>query len=245
MNFTVFLNSRGRAKQLKNFVDKLVLYTAFPELTELIITGDDDDTETLNLFKKLETSCPLKFKAIIGPRPASLCASFNNMARQAQGKYLLVMNDDAEMTTDRWDEIALRYIADFQNSNNYLDNVIYGETADSSVDKPAGKRYASFPIISKEAVDALGFFMHDSFVGLGGDSAIYRVYERVGRVVPMPEIVIDHIYHNTIFNVINPDQTAVEMRANSHKNNLNPFEFDIEADVTKLHLYILFKYVKP
>ena len=34
----------------------------------------------------------------------------------------------------------------------------------------------------------MGFFMHEEFVGLGGDSAIYRVYEQINRVVDMSEI---------------------------------------------------------
>ena len=46
-------------------------------------------------------------------------------------------------------------------------------------------------IISRKAVDALGFFFIEDFVSLGGDSSIQRIYESVGRVVDIKEIAVD------------------------------------------------------
>lgn len=239
MNFTLFLNSRGREGQLNRFIESVEKTACVPNYIEMIITVDNDDIGSVNFVKNLQLrKSLLNFKPIIGDRPKSLCASYNNMARQARGKYLFVMNDDVEIQTKNWDKIAWDKIEEFKKKNNFQDDIIYGMTSDTSIDKPAGKTYASFPIISKKAVDVLGFFMYEEFVGLGGDSSIIKIYEQVNRIVDMQEIVVDHVYHNTIFKVMAPDQTAHEMRANSHQNNIDPFAFDVSKDVANLQHYI-------
>jgi glycosyltransferase involved in cell wall biosynthesis len=238
MNFTVFLNSRGRVQQLQRFIESFEKHTYNHAQLEMIITGDNDDTETVQFLNELRNRKTFTFNPIIGDRPTSLCASFNNMAKKAQGRYLFVLNDDAEILTPNWDEIALRKIKEYQEEWKIKDNVIYGRTADNSVDKVAGKLYASFPIISAQAVEGMGFFMHEEFVGLGGDSAIYRVYEQINRVVDMSEIQLDHVYHNHLFRVLSPDKTAHEMRVNSHQHNLDPFTLDVSNDVERMKIFL-------
>jgi hypothetical protein len=238
MNFTLFLNSRGRLNQLKKFIDICEKVTQDHSQVEMIITGDDDDPPTARFLSQLPGRNTFTFRTIIGPRPTSLCASFNNMARMAEGKYLLVLNDDAEIVTPHWDTIALSRIIYYKAFNRYKDDIIYGCTTDLSADKIAGKKYAAFPIISKQAVDALGFFMYEQFVGLGGDSSIYRVYEAVNRVVDMSDIILDHVYHNSLLRVMTPDKTAHEMRMNTQANPVDPFSFDITVDVARLTRFI-------
>jgi hypothetical protein len=160
------------------------------------------------------------------------------MANIAKGQYLFVMNDDAEISVKNWDELALNYINKYKIEKKVKDDIIYGLTSDTSVDKPVGRNYASFPIISSQAVQALGFFMPTDFVGLGGDSVIYRIYDAVDRIVDMTSIVVDHVYHNTIFKVISPDITAAEMRMNSYHNNIDPFSWNVDKDIEKLKDFI-------
>ena len=238
MNFTLFLNSRGRVPQLRRFVEIIENVTFNLAETELIITGDDDDQETVEFLNSLHSRKTLIFNPIIGPRPKSLCGSYNNMANKASGKYLFVMNDDAEILTPAWDEIALKKIWEFKKEKQIKDDIIFGITSDTSVDKAHTKEYPSFPIISKQAVNVLGFFMHENFVGLGGDSSIFRVYKESQRLVDMTEIVVDHIYHNTIYKVMAPDKTAAEMRMNTAVNPIDPFSFDVSSDIKKLQDFI-------
>jgi len=238
MNFTLFLNSRGRVKQLERFVGICEQKTRHHSEVEMYITGDYDDAPTVRFLNSLQDRKTFTFNPIVGPRPTSLCASFNNMAHQAKGRYLLVLNDDAEIVTTDWDVIALKKITEFQEKNKFKDDIVYGLTTDISVDKTPGRKYAAFPIISAQAIQVLGFFMYEQFVGLGGDSSIYRIYEAAGRVVDMTEITIDHIYHNSLIKVLTPDKTAAEMRANSAKFRLDPFTFDVSVDTTRLLRFI-------
>lgn len=238
MNFTLFLNSRGRVPQLTRFVEIVEKTTINLSSTELIITGDEDDQDTVEFLNSLSSRRTLIFNPIIGPRPKSLCGSYNNMTNKAEGRYLFVMNDDAEILTTGWDDIALKKIQQFQKDNNIKDDIVFGVTSDTSIDKAHTKEYPSFPIISKQAVNVLGFFMHDNFVGLGGDSAVFRIYKESQRVVDMKEIVVDHIYHNTIYRVMAPDKTAAEMRENTAVNLVDPFSFDVSDDTKKLQDFI-------
>jgi glycosyltransferase involved in cell wall biosynthesis len=239
MNFTIFLNSRGRVNQLHECIKAVHKTTHDHNNLEVIVRADNDDEETKEFIQtkflgyKFGRSVPL-----IGSRPHSLCGSFNEMASMAKGRYLFVLTDDAEITTKGWDLLALAKINQYKKKFNIKDDIIYGAPADTSIDKVVGAKYASFPIISKQAVNLLGFFMYESFVGLGGDSCIHRVYEQAGRVVDLSEIQIDHVYNNTIFKVMSPDLTGHEMRQRTAARPVDPFAYDVSKDVEKLKNFI-------
>ena len=151
------------------------------------------------------------------------------LAASSSGQYILVFNDDCVMQTSGWDTHACAFL-----DNSFQDGICYGQTSDTSADKPRDAEYSSFPIISRKAFNALGYLMKEEFVGLGGDSSIYRIYKEVDRVVDLKEIVIDHIFHNTIEKVMSPDETAQQMRENSWRDNVDPFSINIEKDLEKL-----------
>ena len=234
MDFTLFLNSRGRVSQLKKCISAVENMTLKHSEIEFVITADDDDVETVMFLKTLKDRGTFEFKTIVGPRIKNLHKSINNMALQAKGRYLFVLNDDSEVITKDWDKIFLEKIREYKQQRGIKDDIIYAATRDNSVDKVVGKGYASFPIVSSEAVKALGFFMYDEFVGLGGDSSIFRVYEGAGRVVDMSKIELDHVYHSNIFNIMSPDLTAYEMRVNSSEHPVDPFNIDVSNEVRKL-----------
>jgi len=238
MNFTLFLNSRGRTKQLERCILAAEANTYDYKNTEFIITADDDDVETLNFLKKINDRNTFEFKVIIGPRLKNLIKSSNNMASIAKGKYLFVLNDDSEIQTKNWDILALEKISKYKLDNNIKDDIIYAATEDNSIDRSKEKGYSSFPIISAESVKTLGFFMYEDFVGLGGDSSIYRVYKGVDRVLDLKEIELDHVYHNNFISIINSDLTAHEMRANTYNNYVDPDKFNVDNEIKKLRDFI-------
>src|SRR5581483_6483445 len=114
MNFSLFLNSRGRVPQLTQFIESVARTALEPYSVEVIITVDNDDIASCEFVKSLPEKYKLNFRYSIGDRPKSLCASYNNMARRARGKYLFVMNDDVEIQTMHWDKIALNKIQAFK-----------------------------------------------------------------------------------------------------------------------------------
>ena len=150
------------------------------------------------------------------------------------GEYIFILNDDVVFLTKDWDKIAYEKL----ESAKTKDGILYGKTYDTSVDRPPGGEYSSFPVVSRSAFNTLGFVMHNDFVGLGGDSAIFRVYRAINRVVDLTDIQLDHTLHNEISKVLIPDLTAYHMRLNSAKNLVDPTTLDVSKDIEKLQLEI-------
>lgn len=228
IKFSLILNSRLRKNLLSELLYSIALNTSCVEDIEVLISCDSDDLSTL-IYSK---SCQYKFaKFQFIQREANLHKRINKLANEAIGKYIFVLNDDCEILTPDWD------IQTFKILELAKDGIIYGRTRDNSCDKGGDKKYASFPIISKKAVDVLGFFMHECFVGLGGDVGIYRVYNTINRVVDVP-VYIDHKLHTTVERVVNADIVAEEMRKNTHIHYVDCFSVDITPDINRLEKYI-------
>lgn len=235
MNFTVFSNTRGRAPMLKEMLDSFMANTKDLSNVEFLLNVDSDDSETIdfltnNLYRNLRFH--------INPRPTNLVKALNELVKNANGQYLFIVNDDCLMTTPNWDEIVLDKISNFKRTNGIKDDIIFCATDDNSVDRDVKAGYPSFAILSNEAVKTLGFFTFEEFVGLGGDSSMYRLYKSVDRVVDCKEVKMDHLYHSTLIRVMTPDRTGAEMRANSNANPVNPYTFNIDKYVKVLSDYI-------
>ena len=228
MKFSILLNTRNRVRYLENLLYSLTTKTKNLQDIEILVNYDDDDSASHSFA---ENKFNLNIKFFKNPRPYSLHSTINLMAKQSKGKYLIGVNDDIEFITEGWDEIILKKIESFKTENNIKDDIIYCKTSCTSVDHDPNVPYGSCPVVSKEAVDAIGLFLYEEFLGLGGDSSIYRVYAAVDRVVDVSEVYFDHLMHNTIEKVMSPDKTASEMRQKSFSQNLNPFTFDISKEV--------------
>tara|TARA_A100001201_G_scaffold137361_1_gene127191 strand:- start:1156 stop:1872 length:717 start_codon:yes stop_codon:yes gene_type:complete len=235
MNFSILLNTRKRISYLENLISSVMFKTSSFENVEILINYDNDDEET-NLFKSRIFYPNVKFFS--GARPHSLHTTINKMARQSQGRFLIGVNDDIEFLTEGWDEIILDKVESFKSDRKIKDDVIYCKSSCTSVDHVDTLPYGSCPIVSLEAVKCIDKFLYEEFLGLGGDSSIYRVYAELDRVVDVSEVTFDHLMHNTLEKVYTPDQTGQEMRAKSFSQNLDPFTFDIskEVDILRKHI---------
>lgn len=194
----------------------------------------DDDDPTLEQYQTLRemTRDFAGLRIIEGHRPSNLNTSINQMAKLAAGfksKFLWVMNDDATIETDGWDTLLKElYIEEMTRQ----DQIYYLRTADNSIDR--GGEYASFPLLTLEAHNALGYFMSEQFVGLGGDVHLHRVFSSVGRVLDFSVVELDHHAHSTLQGVNSPDETAASMRQNSWSNWIDPFTAPIDEDVARV-----------
>lgn len=231
MNFSLILNSRKRPRFLLDFIKSVENGVEDKSKVEILVRIDEDDQESLKLA---EYRFNFNIDFYCGERPKNLHKTINELAFEAKGKNIFVCNDDMRITTKSWDSIIVNKIEEYKKNNNIKDNIYYCKTNCNSADRDHAKGYCSFPIISKEAVETIGFFMHDSFVGLGADHGIYRVYKSINRIIDLQEIKIDHILHRTIEDVMKPDLTALEMRNNSSANWVNPESLDLSDQVTKL-----------
>jgi hypothetical protein len=90
--------------------------------------------------------------------------------------------------------------------------VVYGRTYDDSIDR-VDSSYSAFPIVSRLAVQKLGFVMDETFGNHGSDVITYRIYNNAELVVDLPEVKVSHLFHNSQSALMqrNNDSTAKDM----------------------------------
>jgi hypothetical protein len=154
---SLFFNTRKRTGLLNNLLSSIYNTVQSADNIEVFVTVDNDDSESKefldsinfpNLSKEFLDSINfpnLNVRSI--EKPSNLHTSINEMAEMASGDFLFVLNDDVIFRTFHWD----RKIIDNYNP----EEILYIATHDNSVDKTNHGRYASFPILTRAAYEAL------------------------------------------------------------------------------------------
>jgi hypothetical protein len=99
---SILLPTRCRAESLKESLSSLLVNASDPYGIEILLAVDPDDAGcyTLDDYPELQVwIAPERFGY------ARLHEYFNFLARQAEGEWLMLWNDDARMMTPGWDEI--------------------------------------------------------------------------------------------------------------------------------------------
>ena len=208
MKFSLFLNSRERPQHLINLLNSIVAKTYDGNNIEILIKLDKGDDTTIGEFiDYLDGWSMCDVRLFISEQPDNLNVSLNHLASETSGDYLFVLNDDVTFLTQDWDKVILDQLPD-----NLHENIWYLGVPDTSIDKARHQGYASFPILSRVAYESLGYFVTESFFSLGADVHLFRIFEAIGRVRNLDEVLLDHTLHNTLEKVLNPDKTAIKLR---------------------------------
>lgn len=103
---SIILPTRGRSQGLINTVDSLHSLARDKYNLEFIFKADDDDISTIYTVDKMSSLIP-NCKSITSPRGRGyldLHIWINQMCEVASGDWLFLMNDDAVMATQDWDD---------------------------------------------------------------------------------------------------------------------------------------------
>ncbi len=226
--FSITFSSRGRPKLLKGLLDSIVEQTYDLSTIEARISCDLDD-ETMWSFP-VENYSFLHMEFI--EREINLHKRMNRLVRESSGKYLFSPNDDCIILTKHWDKVILDTFEEYLKDKP--DGIVLGQTQDDSIDKMGN--YASFPILPRKIIDILGFFVLEEFPTHGIDVLLHRIYESVGRICPIENMLITHLMHNNSGHDL--DVTAHEMRQVTFKNRMDYLQFDISEYTNRLNEYI-------
>jgi hypothetical protein len=183
MNFSILINSRERPAILTEGLLKLQKYTEQLNKVEVLINFDEDD-------KTIPDLSYLPFVRVFkASRTPYLHTNINRLYGECSGRFIWCLNDDGHVGTQGWDEIALEKLEEFH------DGIIAGGFHDDSLDKISND-YASFPIISRKAVDILGFILPNEIMSWGADVWISKVFHQINRYHIIDDVVINHITRN-------------------------------------------------
>ena len=239
MDFTILFNSRGRVLMLKQMLIRIQNTTFDLNRIEVLVNIDDDDDSSLNSVEELEDEFDF-LKFFINPRELNIHKNVNVMANMARGKYIWALGDDCHIMTMHWDKIAKDKLDDYLLDKP--DGIVLGAVDSTSVDKEVGKStgwYCDAPILTSKGRDALGYLIHPHFISLGADVVTFKIYKGVDRIVDLREIVFDHVTHNTVQKVVNPDQTAADYRSRQRQHqNVDPHSYDCTSEIGILRSHI-------
>lgn len=105
---SILIPTRNNLAGLQRCLDSIFVRSTYRNFEVIIADADSDDSVLLLYYKKLlekENVTILKAEA-----NTSQCGLYNIAARQAHGKYLLLLNDNMEVITPAWIEELLMFV---------------------------------------------------------------------------------------------------------------------------------------
>jgi hypothetical protein len=139
----------------------------------------DDDDSKLSAYQSNAVS-----DIVVGPSEG-VGKAWNMLVKKATGDLLMMGNDDLVFHTEGWDKKIIEVI----ESMGFKDNIFVAWANDGA---PNSEVRCTFPIVSKEWVEAVGYFVPECFNFLWHDTWVHAVGKEVGRLIYIPDVLIEH-----------------------------------------------------
>ncbi|MBP3957429.1 hypothetical protein J8F10_19455 [Gemmata sp. G18] len=149
---------------------------------------DRDDSKTVEASHKLRRQFPF-VRFFSGEQQSNLSVGYYTpLALRSTGKFVQLLNDDTLFATKGWNIVALELLNSFQK---HPDGILLGCPHDDT-----GCAYSCFPVLSRQAILALGHAINPAFGSWGGDVQLDMVFAALGRKVPLPYDIKHLCRHN-------------------------------------------------
>jgi hypothetical protein len=189
IDFSLILPSRERLQLLENLLKSIEDTTSNINRIDTWIAFDLDDSESIKSMNRLSKRFSF-VQFIVTNRQDNLSVGYyNRLAATCAGRFVQVLNDDCLFVTPSWDSLALEALESYQKKHR--DGVLYGKVPDD-----LNCNYACFPLLSRQALNIVGWVFHPEMTAWGADQHLFDVYSRIDRVVNMP-YSIEHLSHHT------------------------------------------------
>ena len=181
--FSLICPSRDRPWMLDRMCRSIANTTKNLDDIEVIVAIDRDDSATMKWSKAHDFSF---VKVHEFDRQDNLNDGYFNFLayRVARGKFIQALNDDTEFLTSHWDVFGSEAMEAYVSS--FPDRIGYGRCDDG-----LGTGYACFPVLTREAVNAAGWFFHPEFRTWSADIHLHGMYAGADRCISLPY----HIAH--------------------------------------------------
>lgn len=104
---SILIPTRDHLELIKPCIESLLGKTDYPNLEILVLNNDSRDPEVLNYFDEIRQHP--KIRILDYPHAFNFSAICNFGARHAKGKFLLLLNNDIEVTEPQWLSEMLRH----------------------------------------------------------------------------------------------------------------------------------------
>jgi len=192
MDFSIMMPVRNNIEGLKITLGAFQLFTAKPELFEILLIIDDNDPD-ISKYIGMIKEYKLQIFIHIVKQSDNFCNDYYNAhVKHCRGKNIMAFNDDCYVQTNKWDDIVRQKIS----KNPQLNGVYFVDVFDSTrfgCDSEGKKfEFARFPIISRKAVDIAGFFFFPQVRNWPADKVIWNLYVNVGCIIKCHEVKLQH-----------------------------------------------------
>lgn len=241
-DFSILIATRTRVDMLQKLLKSIYDSTYKKENVEILVIYDTDDHLTdsyaKHTFKEQYGDIP-PIETIFHSRERSpnLIKDYHNLyaTKFARGKYIMFVNDDTLFELIGWDDRAMNTLIEFEKVNP--DGILYGTPED--FERMHGRRedqwVACFPLISKKAIDVMGYAFDPGFVRDGADWALAATFYAIHRVVNLRNCII--IKHYSFRSGRRP-KDDLDSYAHSLGLSVPPVDIFIEKNANILLEYI-------
>ena len=233
---TLWIASRKRPQLLERCIKSFIDNAFDAKVIQLLLLVDRDDQDSIDLVLNLDKTYTQNLTIIIRKQGDTLVDYYNNYAAQCSNGHLIWgLNDECECIINHWDYLLLkRYTKDILPKQ---DKVFYLIIDDDShyKNKTVHELGCCFPILTKEAVQSLGFFMPPQIEWQGADVALFKIFKtlmtsfNVERILMCDNVKVTHFSYNN--GDIPADETQLRSYEISKTTGLNPAELEYYATI--------------
>jgi hypothetical protein len=183
--FSLLLPTRGRVPLVQRLFDSLVATTTDLQRLEVVLYIDEDDSESLDISRP-----EFSIVKIVGQLGRTMGAMNRACYDASQGRYVMLINDDAVFRTMSWDARVLEAAARFPDGIS----LIYGNDLDQ------GKAVPTFPIVSRTVCHVIGEICPRDYRHLHIESHLLDIFKQLAklgyhRMCYLDDVVFEHMHH--------------------------------------------------
>jgi len=194
---SILCPTRNRPVELTRMVASALLTIAQLDRVEILFYVDEDDAVSIPAIEALERPSEFRVDYKVGPRQM-LTQCWNELIPVAKGDLYMQGNDDIIFRTAAWDAMV------HQTFEKVQDRILMVHGSDEGMHFG---NFAAHPIVSKQWVDALGYFIPPYFSSDFGDKWVNDLANGIKRRVYLP-FVVEHMHY--MFGKAVKDQTTLE-----------------------------------
>jgi hypothetical protein len=222
IDFSLIMPVRNNIKGLCLTLGAFQLFTHKKDKFEIILLVDNDDPDR-NYYMYLPEEYKLNITVKLVTPSDNFSNDYYNWALQhCRGTNIMVWNDDCYVQTDGWDDIVREKIAGQPQFNGVYLVDMWDSTRTCEAN---GLEFARFPVLSRTAVDAVGFFFVPTVRNWPADYVIWSIYNRVGCIIPCHGVKLQHDHNYDHVN--DPSKSRFQRILNEDKAN---GVFPVKAD---------------
>ena len=218
--FSLLIPTRHRVPKLEIFLQTIAKNTKHYDAIEVLIMHDEDDIISEAYLFRCKKRFGFQIRVFKTQQSEFLNRDYYNiLASRAVGEFRWLVGDDLIIIKKDWDVFLVEKINEYFFTHK--SRIIYIRIKDDTP-KPEDHLpdYANFPMMSKEAIKTVGFFMPPEIPSWSGDYLVYLIYNhnKSNRILTIEEPILNHICSLTR---VEPDIITIETNTTSRMRSIH------------------------